>query len=80
MENELSKYRKGERPNIPPQGGQYRCQYKISFLWWDWQCKQLASEFCRYFCFGIFCDKHIAVHRLECMDRELKQEDYDSSR
>jgi hypothetical protein len=67
-------------PNIPPQGASYRCQYEISFLWWHWRCKNLATEFCRYFCFGIFCNKHLPIHRLECMDRERVQEDYDSSR
>jgi hypothetical protein len=84
VENELKPWlykKENGAPNIPPQGAtKYRCQYFFRFLWWEWQCKQDATAFCRYFCFGIFCVDHIEIHRLECMDKERKQEDYDSAR
>jgi hypothetical protein len=54
--------------NIPPQGASYQCQYVTRFLWWSWGCNNEAVEFCRQFCFGIFCDKHIEKHRKECYE------------
>jgi hypothetical protein len=56
--------------NIPPQGATYKCQHVTRFLWWRWPCKNNAVEFCRMFCFGVFCAWHIDAHRIKCIETE----------